>query len=68
MDGITTLNQLQKISQTANTLMIFITAKAQPDEIAQYISLAAVGVTAKPFDPMELVAGIEHNRTHDHEQ
>lgn len=68
MDGMTTLDQLQEIPQRANTLLIFITAKVQPDETAQYMSLAAVGVTAKPFDLMELIAGIEHNRTHDHEQ
>lgn len=68
MDGMTTLDQLQEIPQRANTLLIFITAKVQPDETAQYMSLAAVGVTAKPFDLMELIARIEHNRTHDHEQ
>jgi len=68
MDGIAALGQLRKLSQTANTPVIFMTAKVQPDEIEQYISLDASGVIAKPFDPMELVAEIEQNRVNYHEQ
>ena len=34
--------------------MIFVTAKAMPQEIAYFRELGAAGVIAKPFDPMLL--------------
>lgn len=36
--------------------VIFMTARAQASEIASYLALGALGVVAKPFDPMELPA------------
>lgn len=54
MDGPTTLASLRKLAPTAATPVIFMTAKAQGSEIAHYKSLGAIGVVAKPFDPMQL--------------
>ena len=54
MDGPTTLKELKKLSHLANTPVIFMTAKVQPNEIAEYEALGALGVISKPFDPMKL--------------
>lgn len=54
MDGPTTLARLRTIPATAETPAVFLTAKVQPGEVAGYLDLGAVGVIAKPFDPMTL--------------
>jgi two-component system OmpR family response regulator len=54
MDGPTTLAELRKLPETAATPVIFMTAKVQSAELDFYASLGAIGVIAKPFDPMEL--------------
>lgn len=53
-DGLTTLNELRNIPATANTPVIFMTAKVQSTEIENYYKLGAIDVIAKPFDPMQL--------------
>ena len=58
MDGPATLEALRQIPQTAQTPVIFMTAKVQAGEIAHYKSLGAADVIAKPFDPMTLSAQI----------
>jgi two-component system OmpR family response regulator len=54
MDGPRTLTELRKRDATAAAPVIFMTAKVQASEIAYYKSLGAMGVVAKPFDPMLL--------------
>ena len=54
MDGPSTLSGLRNLEQTAVTPVIFMTAKVQTTEMAYYLSLGALGVIAKPFDPMTL--------------
>ena len=54
MDGPTTLAELRKLAATSATPVVFMTAKVQSSELAYYKSLGAIGVIAKPFDPMEL--------------
>lgn len=54
MDGPTTLAELRKLPGTESTPVIFMTAKVQSSEMDFYKSLGAIGVIAKPFDPMEL--------------
>ncbi|MDB5078521.1 MAG: response regulator receiver [Chloroflexi bacterium] len=58
MDGPTTLKALREIPETATTPVIFMTAKVQPYEVAEYKRLGALDVIAKPFDPMQLSATI----------
>lgn len=54
MDGPSTLAALRGLPATAGTPAAFMTAKVQAGEIAHYRSLGALGVIAKPFDPMDL--------------
>ncbi len=54
MDGPTTLNGLRQIPSLAQTPVVFMTAKVQPQEIAQLVACGAMDVLAKPFDPMTL--------------
>lgn len=54
MDGMSTLAELRKLPNTAATPAIFMTAKVQASEVAHYKGLGALGVIAKPFDPMQL--------------
>ena len=54
MDGLTTLARLRELPPAADIPVIFMTAKVQAAEIAWYQSLGALGVIAKPFDPLKL--------------
>ncbi|MDX2342335.1 MAG: response regulator [Acidimicrobiia bacterium] len=54
MDGPTTMNRLHTIEELADLPVIFMTAKVQPQEIAEYLEIGALDVIAKPFDPMTL--------------
>ncbi len=54
MDGPTTLKGLREIPALAQTPVIFMTAKVQPQEVAQLVACGALDVLAKPFDPMAL--------------
>ena len=58
MDGPSTLKALRELPATANTPVIFMTAKVQAAEVAHYRELGAIDVIHKPFDPMELAAQI----------
>ena len=54
MDGPAALNELKKRPELAQIPVIFITARAQAHELARFVSLGAIGVITKPFDPMTL--------------
>ena len=54
MDGPETLKGLREFPELASVPVVFMTAKVQPQEVAGYLTLGAVGVIAKPFDPMTL--------------
>ncbi len=54
MDGPETLKGLRAFPELAATPVVFMTAKVQPQEVEGYLNLGAVGVIAKPFDPMTL--------------
>jgi CheY-like chemotaxis protein len=58
MDGPTTFGHLQQNPATASIPVIFVTARAQSHEIADYVAMGAVGVIIKPFDPMALAAAV----------
>jgi two-component system OmpR family response regulator len=58
MDGPATLANLRKNPRTVHIPVVFLTARTQTDEIAQYISLGAQGVLSKPFNPMTLAASV----------
>ena len=58
MDGPSTLKALRALPATADTPVIFMTAKVQAAEVAHYRALGALDVIHKPFDPMDLSAQI----------
>lgn len=58
MDGPSTLAALRRLPATADTPVIFMTAKVQSAEIAQLQALGTLGVIPKPFDPMQVSAEI----------
>ncbi|MBU2884483.1 response regulator [Gilvimarinus agarilyticus] len=58
MDGPETLRLLRERPNMADVPAIFMTAKVQPSEVAEYLSIGAVDVIAKPFDPLMLAEQI----------
>lgn len=54
MDGPTALSRMRADTTLPMIPVIFVTAKAMPQEIAHFRKLGAAGVIAKPFDPMDL--------------
>jgi CheY-like chemotaxis protein len=63
MDGPTTLANLRKNSRTAHIPIIFLTGRTRSVEVEQYLSLGALGVLSKPFDPMTLAASVRSHLT-----
>lgn len=59
MDGPETLKALRQFPELQQTPVVFMTAKVQPQEIQEYMALGAVGVIAKPFDPMTLTQQLQ---------
>jgi CheY-like chemotaxis protein len=58
MDGVSTFKALAAAAETRNIPVIFMTAKVQSHEKADYVGFGAAGVIAKPFDPMRLPSDI----------
>jgi two-component system OmpR family response regulator len=54
MDGPSTLRKLRTLRGCETLPVIFMTAKAMPQEVARFRELGAVAVIAKPFDPIQL--------------
>lgn len=54
MDGPTTLRSMRANPAFAAIPVVFMTAKAMPQEIARFKDMGAVAVIPKPFDPMQL--------------
>lgn len=57
-DGPATLAALRADARTVAIPVVFLTAKAMPDEIQRLKTLGAAGVLTKPFDPMTLAAAL----------
>lgn len=57
-DGPETLGLLKADPRTAHIPVIFLTAKAKPEEVDRLRGLGAKGVLTKPFDPMTLAADV----------
>jgi CheY-like chemotaxis protein len=54
MDGPTTYKRIRESPAIKSIPVIFMTAKVLPSEVARFLSLGAIGVVAKPFDPLRL--------------
>ena len=66
MDGPTTLKEIRKIPQYTDIPAIFMTAKIQPNEVAQYKAMGVIDVISKPFDPTTLANAIKSAWTKNH--
>ena len=58
MDGPTALQSLKQDPEIQHIPVIFMTARVQPQDLEYYLSLGAIGVIKKPFDPLTLPAEI----------
>ncbi len=54
MDGLTILDALQRDAGTAGIPVVFMTARVQAEDVAEYRQRGALDVIFKPFDPMTL--------------
>jgi two-component system OmpR family response regulator len=54
MDGPAILRRMRADPLLRDIPVIFMTAKANPQEVARFRDLSAIGVIPKPFDPMAL--------------
>lgn len=55
MSGLEVIEQLRQDPRSAETPVVFMTAKVQQREIDSYLAAGAKGVIVKPFDPLQLV-------------
>lgn len=58
MDGPAIFKALRARPEFIRLPVVFMTAKVQPPEVAQLMSMGALAVIAKPFDPMTLASQI----------
>lgn len=58
MDGPTTFAALKQDPVGRDIPVAFVTARTQAHEVERFLALGAVGVIAKPFDPMTLAADV----------
>jgi len=58
IDGIETLSRLRGLPGHAETPVIFMTARTMDHERSLYLGLGALGIIAKPFDPMTLAKSV----------
>ena len=59
MNGPEVLAHLREQGATAGIPVVFMTAKAQPEEVERLRALGVLDVIAKPFDPMTLADTIK---------
>ncbi|GIX35959.1 MAG: response regulator [Lysobacteraceae bacterium] len=59
LDGPDTLRALREDPATRDIPVVFMTAKVQPGEVEQLMAMGALGVIAKPFDPMRLAQQLQ---------
>ncbi|QCB44683.1 response regulator [Hydrogenophaga sp. PAMC20947] len=66
MDGPGTLRALRALPELRAVPVAFMTAKVQPNEVAEFIAMGAVDVIAKPFNPMTLADQVRALWEHHH--
>lgn len=64
LSGPQTLERLR--ANGVMTPVVFMTAKVRSDEVQEFLSLGALGVIAKPFDPMQLADEVRRFWEHHH--
>ncbi len=59
MDGPSLLQHMREQQALTQVPVIFVTARAQRSELQNFSTLDALGVIAKPFDPITLSAQVK---------
>lgn len=59
MDGPMTLFRLRERPESRGVPVVFMTARTQGREIQRFKELGALGVIAKPFDPIALASDLK---------
>lgn len=59
IDGPGTITEMRKREELQSIPVIFMTAKVLPNEVDELMSLGALGVISKPFDPVSLGSQIQ---------
>jgi two-component system, OmpR family, response regulator len=57
-DALVTLEQLRRIPQLRDTPAMFITGLAAAADVAQYVAAGAIGIIAKPLEPLRLASQV----------
>jgi CheY-like chemotaxis protein len=58
LNGISTFERLKLLPGGKEVAVVFVTARAHPTQITDYMKLGAAGVIAKPFDPITIIKEI----------
>jgi two-component system response regulator ResD len=58
MNGLQVLEELRSRNLIVERRFVFLTAKAQAQEVAEGLGLGASGYLTKPFEPKELLAQV----------
>lgn len=58
MDGPELLEEVRRLPGCSEVPIIFLTARSSPEDRNALLARGAVGVLAKPFDPMKLAAQV----------
>jgi CheY-like chemotaxis protein len=66
MSGPETLQALRKLDSLRHVPVVFMTAKAMPQELESLLPLGATGIIVKPFDPTALPAHVRLYLDHAH--
>ncbi|MFZ2997609.1 response regulator [Sphingobium sp.] len=60
IDGPTMLAKVRERPQLARIPVIFMTAKGRESDVERYLTMGAIGVIRKPFDPLRLAGDIRN--------
>lgn len=56
--GLMTARELRELDKDVR--IIFLTGRAEREEVETYLAMGAIGVITKPFDAMKLSEGVEN--------
>src|SRR5262245_61300608 len=64
LDGPATFAKMREDDRLKHLPVVFMTAKALPQEVDRFMQLGAVGVISKPFDPVALGTRVQELWAH----
>ncbi len=59
LSGVDAIKPLREVDGFARLPVVLMTARAQPNEVAEYLARGATAVVPKPFDPMTLADQVQ---------